>query len=148
MKILKLEPELIFEYYIKEIRVLAEQGVVIWNSGLTKSQSRDLEKIQKVALRIILGENYITYKSACEFFKIDSLSTRRSFLCTKFAIKLYKNDTSQTFFKHASKVVNTRADQPLLVENLCNTTKAYNAPHNYLTRLVNLNKSKIKINSK
>ena len=28
MKILKLEPQLIFYYYIKEIRVLAEQGVL------------------------------------------------------------------------------------------------------------------------
>ena len=38
MKVLKLEPELIFDFYVKEIRVLAEQGVVIWNSGLTRSQ--------------------------------------------------------------------------------------------------------------
>ena len=43
MKVLKLEPDLIFDYYVKEIRVLAEQGVVIWNSGLTRSQIIELE---------------------------------------------------------------------------------------------------------
>ena len=38
MKLLKLEPELIFDYYVKEVRPLLEQGVVVWNSGLTKAQ--------------------------------------------------------------------------------------------------------------
>ena len=53
MKALKLEPDIIVDYYLNEIRVLAEQGVAIWNGGLTKNQIRDLEKIQKVALKII-----------------------------------------------------------------------------------------------
>ena len=53
---MQLEPNIIFDYYIKEVRVLAEQGVAIWNSGLTKAQISDIEKIQKVALKIILGE--------------------------------------------------------------------------------------------
>ena len=52
---LKLEPIIILDYYVKEIRVLGEQGVPIWNSGLTKGQVKDLEKIQKVALTIILA---------------------------------------------------------------------------------------------
>ena len=38
MKLLKLEPELIFDYYVKEVRPLLEQGVVVWNSGFTKAQ--------------------------------------------------------------------------------------------------------------
>ena len=37
---LKLEPKIVCDYYIKEIRVLAEQGVSIWNSGLTWKQSK------------------------------------------------------------------------------------------------------------
>ena len=57
MKQLKLEPTIIIDYYIKEIRVLAEQGVPIWNSGLTYNQKRDLEKIQKVALKLFWGMN-------------------------------------------------------------------------------------------
>ena len=42
MKGLKLEPTLILDYYIKEIRPLAEQGVIVWNSGLTKTQIKDI----------------------------------------------------------------------------------------------------------
>ena len=62
-----LEPNLIFDYYLKEVRVLAEQAVSIWNSGLTKAQISDIEEIQKVAEKVILGEQYKTYDKACEF---------------------------------------------------------------------------------
>ena len=36
MKYLKLENEVIINYYIKQVRPLTEQGVPIWNSGLNK----------------------------------------------------------------------------------------------------------------
>ena len=74
MKALNLKPDLIFDYYSKEIRVLAEQGVAIWNSGLTKAQVSDIEQIQKVALKVILGDQYQTYEKAFEYFEIDKLS--------------------------------------------------------------------------
>ena len=38
MKIITLDPKIILDYYINKIRVLAEPGVAIWNSGLTKGQ--------------------------------------------------------------------------------------------------------------
>ena len=57
VKQLKLDYQTILDFYLKEIRPLTEHDVVVWNSGLTKNQSNDLEKIQKVAFKIILGEN-------------------------------------------------------------------------------------------
>ena len=45
MKVMKMEPDLIFDYYIKEIRPLTEQGVVVWNSGLTIVQKKQLESL-------------------------------------------------------------------------------------------------------
>ena len=82
MKILKLDAEIIVDYYLKEIRVLAEQGVAIWNSGLTKGQIKDLEKIQKVAFKIILSDSYISYELACDTFDSPTLSQRRLQLCS------------------------------------------------------------------
>ena len=35
MKFVKLEPELILDYYLKEVRPLVEQAVPIWISGST-----------------------------------------------------------------------------------------------------------------
>ena len=39
----------------------------MWNLGLTKSQVKDLEKIQKCALKIILKDGYNSYELACDF---------------------------------------------------------------------------------
>ena len=49
MKYLKLENEVIINYYIKQVRPLTEQGVPIWNSSLTEKKVNAIEKIQKVA---------------------------------------------------------------------------------------------------
>ena len=49
-----LDIDLILDFYLKEIRPFTEHGVVVWNSGLTKGQVAVLEKVQKVALKIIL----------------------------------------------------------------------------------------------
>ena len=144
MKLVKLEPQIVFDYYVKEIRCLAEQGVAIWNSGLTKGQVNDLEKIQKIALKIILGDSYRTYDIACKFFNVQSLKDRRLDLCTNFALKLYKSDRSSDFFTLPGKTVNTRSDILPVVESKVNTVRCYNAPHNYLARLVNLNRDKLK----
>ena len=119
---------------------MAEHGVALWNSGLTKGQINDLEKIQKVALKIILGENYGSYDKACNFFNLETLSKRRNSLCVNFALKLFKSERSDQFFTH--RKTKTRNTDPV-VEKKCNTKRAYNAPHNYLARLVNQNKNKI-----
>ena len=144
LKMVKLDHEIILDFYMKEIRPLAEQGVAIWNSGLTKGQVRDLEKVQKIALKIILDENYVSYDVACTLMNISPLIYRRSDLCTNFAIKLYKSPRSNEFFTPAKKLIDTRSEQRLLVkENITRTRRCFNAPHNYLSRLVNLNKDRI-----
>ena len=48
MKLLNLEPHLIFYYYIKEIMFLAEQGVVVWNFGITKYLTNELGKSRRL----------------------------------------------------------------------------------------------------
>jgi hypothetical protein len=81
LKSLKMEPQIILDYYLKEIRSLAEQGMAVWNSGLTKGQINDLEKIQKVALKNILFDDL-----ACSSFNIEQLSDRRLSLATNFVV--------------------------------------------------------------
>ena len=129
---LQLEPKIVCDYYIKEI------SVSIWNSGLTTSQVNDLDKIQKVTLKIILGDGFRFI-----FVNIKPISERRTELCTNFAVKLFKSDRSDQFFTRPNKQVNTRYEDPVL-EAKCNTVRCYNAPHNYLSRQVNQNKDRLK----
>ena len=97
-----------------------------------------LERIQKVALRIILGVEYISYENARNMFGLKTLKERRHDLCLKFALKLVESKHCEKFFNMSQATRPTR-HQKFLVESFSNTKRCYNAPHNYLTRLVNEN---------
>ena len=62
------------------------------------------KKIQKVAFRIILEESYTSYEVACTLLNLSPLQYRRTDLCTKFAVVLYKSPRSTEFFTPAVAV--------------------------------------------
>ena len=88
MHIYNLDIELICDTYLKEIRSILEMAVPVWHSGLTIKLSRDIERVQKVALSIILADNYTNYDVACTLMGIEPLEMRREQLCVKFALKM------------------------------------------------------------
>ena len=47
--------------YILYIRSVVEQSSVVWNSSITQEECLEIEWDQKVALRIIMNENYVNY---------------------------------------------------------------------------------------
>ena len=53
---------------------------------------------QKVAIKVILGSNYTTYKEGLKILKIQSLDDRRRTLCLKFATKSLKNEKVKNMF--------------------------------------------------
>ena len=42
-------------------------AVPAWHPGLTKIQTNDIERIQKISFKIILGQNYVNYEHACNY---------------------------------------------------------------------------------
>lgn len=54
-----------FDVYTKEIRSVLEFAVPVWHSSLTSKLAGDIERVQKLAMRIILQHNYVNYKNAC-----------------------------------------------------------------------------------
>ena len=96
MKVLDVDPYIILDVYIKEIRSLLELAVPAWHSGLTVKQSGDIERVQKVALYIILsdtttGNCEFSYDMALALLAIDPLQERRDTLCLSFANKTLKS---------------------------------------------------------
>ena len=73
--------------YILYIRSLLEYCSVVWHSTLTLDQSKDLESIQKLCFKIILGQKYTGYEDALEYFCLDKLSDRREKKCLEFGLK-------------------------------------------------------------
>ena len=61
------------DIYVLFVRSLLEQSAVVWHSSLTKENEQDLERVQKNAFRIILKNNYQTYKKALANLGMETL---------------------------------------------------------------------------
>ena len=90
------------------IRSIAEQSSVVWSSSLTKGEEYDIERIQKVALRIIFTDEYTTYEHALNLTTLPTLKTRRSKLCFNFALKCTKSPKTADMFPLRDSNANPR----------------------------------------
>ena len=59
LKPLGANQEELIDVYITQIRCLLEFAVAVWNSGLTKGQVSQIERVQKCALAVILLQSCI-----------------------------------------------------------------------------------------
>ena len=84
--------------YLTYIRSAIEQSAVVWHSSLTKKNRKDLERVQKTAIKVILGSNYTNYKDGLKMMKIQSLDDRRRTLCLKFAKNCLRNEKVKKMF--------------------------------------------------
>ena len=66
-------------FYIAVVRSAVEYGAQVWNGNLTKEQVKDIERIQKRAMKIICPE--LDYHQALVELNIKSLADRRDTLC-------------------------------------------------------------------
>ena len=73
--------------YILYIRSLLEYCSVLWHSTLTGEQCNNLERVQKLCLKIILGQEYDGYANALETCSLESLETRREAKCLQYGLK-------------------------------------------------------------
>ena len=53
-------------------------AVPAWNGALTKLEKDGIEKVQKTAMLIILGESYSTYMNALNIVDLEQLDTSRN----------------------------------------------------------------------
>ena len=70
------------------IRPLLEYADDIWHSSLTAKQTYQLQRVQKRALRIVLGINYVWYANALNVCDVDRLSAWREQHSLRFAQSL------------------------------------------------------------
>ena len=140
MKVLDVEPLVILDVYLKEIRSLLELAVPAWNSGLTHKQIADIERVQRVAVSIILsdcktGSSEFSYNMALVILDLEPLEVRREKLCKTFARKTLKTRHNDIFKVNPNQ--HYTRNKPEFFENKCNTRRYFNSPLNYLTRLLN-----------
>ena len=71
--------------YILYIRNILKQSCVVWSSRLTVDNIKDLERVQKAALKIILNKSFENYELALQKANLETLKKRRENLCLKFS---------------------------------------------------------------
>ena len=68
------------------------QSAVVWHSSLPNKNRRDLERVQKSAVKVILGQRYTSYDEGLKSLRLQSLEERREAMCLKFAKQSLKID--------------------------------------------------------
>ena len=132
-----LPVEELVHIYILYIRSVVENSAVVWHSSLTLADSLAIERIQKVALKIILNKNYEDYIQALMVTGLPTLNQRRQTLCKKFAVKCIKNEkTCHMFPLSAENVANTRHHEKYFVQP-ARTDRLKNSAIPYMQRLLN-----------
>ena len=84
-----LAPPDIIKVYVAMIRSILEYGCEIWHPGLTKQSAKELEHVQKRALRIALP--HLSYEEALSVSGLSDLVTRRETNCKSFLDKMSKS---------------------------------------------------------
>ena len=126
------------EIYFLYIRSVVEQASVVWSSSLTKGEQLDLERVQKVALKIILQEHYTNYSHALQLTGLPTLKARRNKLSLSFAKSCLKNKVTSDMFPRNTNVVNTRQHELFYVPHAKTERYAKSAiPH--MARQLNAN---------
>ena len=118
-----------------KIRSVLESNCVVFHSMLTQENSNDIERIQKIVLRIILDDQYQDYHQACLALNVQNLQSRRTKISLSFALKCLTSDKHKQLFK-LNENTNIRNPDKFDVP-FANTTRYLKSPKLYLTRLLN-----------
>ena len=125
------------------VRSKLEQSAVLWHFGLSGKNRNSLERVQKSALRVILGKSYTSYNDALKELNIDSLHDRRESLCLKFAKKCLKVEKLRKMFpkKVTMHEMSKRSFEYFKV-NKTLTNRYLNSAIPQMQRMLNIDKEK------
>ena len=142
LKNLGATQEQLIDIYTKQIRSILELAAPVWQSSLTQVNRSHIERVQRAALQVILGNKYTSYSSACQKANLPTLEERRVKLCKKFAQKAVRNTKHQKWFRVNIKPKNTRMSQPHFCPVIARTSRFDKSPISYLTNLLNVMKTR------
>ena len=114
--------------YLTYIRPILEYACPVWGPQIHNIEylSDDVEGVQKRAVKIILKEKFVDYKSALESLKIETLRDRRFQLIMRFGQILASPKHRHFLPPAANSVVNTRKKNKL-VPVPCRTNRFNNS---------------------
>ena len=116
----------ILHFYNMKIRSVLESNCVVFHSMLTLEETQDIERIQKIVVKIILEHKYIDYIQGCLVLGITTLKLRRIKLCLNFGLKCLSNSKFKNLFQPNSNLTVRNPDKFDIP--LAKTTRYCNSP--------------------
>lgn len=133
-----LKEERLFKLYCTMIRPVLETNCVVFGPMLTRGQASDLERLQKLAIRLCFGFDK-SYEVILEENRIESLEERRKKAVRKFAAKTIEADgrfARKWLIPRDNVETNLRRRRPY-VERRARTERMYKSPLMNLQRVAN-----------
>ena len=123
--------------YIIFIRSKLEYCCVLWHSSITQEEITNLDRVQKCAVRVIMGEEYEGYEESLSLLNLEDLTVRRESLCLDFAKQCLLNPKTMSWFPtNPASDHDTRNPNTFLVQH-ANNERLKNSTIPYLQRLLN-----------
>ena len=123
--------------YKMYVRSVVEQSCTVWHSSLTRKNTTDLERVQRVAVKIITNGKY-SYKEGLKKLSLPTLKQRREHLCARFAIKCLRSNRFKTMFKRNIRNHNMKLRYiKKYKEANIRTNRLYNSAIPYMQRYLN-----------
>ena len=121
------------------VRPLAEYAAPVWHPGLTAKESAALERVQRRACKIILGNQYTQYDEALELCKLSTLFDRREQLCLNFFKSLMKSERFHSWVPPKKSTIHNRdlRNSNKLSVPRCRTTRCQKNPLIYMANMWN-----------
>ena len=132
------------------LRPVAEYAAPLWHSGLSDGENNKIEMLQKNALSIILGTEYIdhkryykyneeivSYDGALQKLGLTTLNERRAALTKNFAIGTASNVKHSTMFTKNQSIGITTRNRPIFDVPFCRTERYYKSAVPVMTRMLN-----------
>ena len=136
LKNLGANTDQLIDVFLKQVRSILELAVPAWHGAINQADATDIERVQKCALHIILGDKYSSYREALGVVNLQMLGVRRDKLCLNFAKKSEKHSEHRNWFKQKTKK-QTRQEDDKYMNIVARTDRLIKSPMSYLTDLLN-----------
>ena len=128
--------------YCLYIRSVLEFNCVVFHSTLTVEQSDTIERVQRTALRVIIGEYDIDYPQTLTDLNLVTLYERRTLLCLNFAKKCTTSTKNKHLFPLNSPPKHPTRHSEKYKVPFARTNRYRDSSLPYMARLLNQNDQK------
>lgn len=137
LKYVGTSTEDLLDVYKLFIRSILEYCCVVWHSTLTVQQSTNIENVQKLSLKIILGADYIGYEESLEMCGLEKLDKRRESRCLKFGLKSLLHPNHCNLFPVNPQVILNQPSREHFQVNWAKTESYRMSAVPYIQRMLN-----------